>query len=526
MAAHRYFYVTQEDLVVWLQHRGRFAEVARFASNDEGFAGFSRYLGRKLPQKSLMLVDVIEEEFAADSIPKLPMRDRNALIERRLSRKYSRTPYRLGHSQGAAAGKAREQQVLYSAISNHELLDPWLEIIADQQIPLVGVFSVPLLGFRLLSRMRKPTGNALLLTQHQGNRLRQIFLRDGKLKSARLSLSPAINDAAYGDYIFDEILRNRRYLERSRLLGGMEEIDAYMITDPATADRIIAGDKGRMPLRFHFIKPESAAKTIRLPQVPETDHLEVLFLAIANSGRAGENYALQGETRYHRLSTLRRMTIGTALAAAMACSVVAGVNLTTGLQIRNEIAVVDRQILQMEETFRRENDRFAPLRADSHEMKLAVDTGNFILDNRLPVGWVMQQLGQVLGDYPQIQIEKLEWRAEAPASGQQNNQARRGGPPPAVPIKRLHAVSAELSGQIVPFDGDLRAAFATIDKLARELQAQTAFDQVVTTEFPINAGPTASISGEVVSSGATQSAFFRMRLSLVVSPAESASETS
>jgi len=526
MAAHRFFYVTQEDLVVWHQHRGRFTEVERFASSDEGFHDFSAYLRQDPQSLSVMLVDVIEEEFSADTIPKIPLRDRNALIERRVTRKYSRTPYRLAHFQGASRTEPGSQEVLYSAVSNHELLDPWLAVIAGQSTPLVGIYSVPLLGQQLLSRVRKPAGNALLLTHHQGNRLRQVYLRDGKLKSARLSQAPDISANGYGEYIFNEILRSRRYLERARLLGGMADIDVYMITDVDTADRIIAADEGKLPLHFHFIRADAAAKAVRLHQQPTTDRLETLYLAIASQARVRHNYALQGETRYHRLSQARRILIGGTVAASVACSAVAGFNFMTGFEMRGAISLLDQQMRQMEDTFRRENDRFAPLRADSHEMKLAVDTGDFILANRLPVSWVMQQLGDVFGDYPQIRIDELNWKAETPVDEQAVAGGRRqGNSQQAVPVRSLHAVSAEVYGQIIPFDGNLRDAFSVINRLENSLREQTAFQQVVTTEYPLDASPGSSISGELVNTGGQQFAHFRMTLRLNVATPEAGSES-
>lgn len=517
MATRRFFYVTQEELIVWLEARAAFDEVARFGNTDRGFRDFSDYLEADPQRQSLMLVDVIEEEFADDTVPKLPLRDRNALIERRLMRKYSRTPYRLGHFQGRGRSRGQEQEVLYSAVSNHELLDPWLKILVAHCTPLVGVFSVPLLGARLLKRIRKPARHALLLTQHQRFKLRQVYLRDGKLKSARLSQSPGIADPSYGDSIFTEIQRSRRYLERSRLLGSMEDVDVYMITDIDTAERIIASDKGKVPLKFHFVKPQTAARAVRLSQVPDSDRLETLYLAIAAQGRLAHNYARREETHYHRLSWLRRVVVGAALASAFACSIVAGINVMNALHTRHASGVIDQQIRRMEETFRRENDRFAPMRADSHEMKLAVDTGDYILDNRLPVAWVMRQVGSVLGSFPQIQVDELSWELEAPDDGQAAGQAaRRANQPEVVRIKPLHAIKAELSGQLVPFDGNLRRAFATIERLAAALEADTAFDEVQTTEFPLDASPKSSLSGEVVNPGMEPAARFRIRLRLAL----------
>ena len=140
MATRRIFYVTQDELFVWRANRGAFEQQSRYPTTDSGFRDFAAFLRKNADEPSLILVDVIEEEFAAGTIPKLPLRDRNALIERRLARKYSRTPYRLGHYQGKGRPPQTEHEVLYSAVSNHELIGPWLEMLAAQQTPLVGIF--------------------------------------------------------------------------------------------------------------------------------------------------------------------------------------------------------------------------------------------------------------------------------------------------------------------------------------------------------------------------------------------------
>ena len=521
MAADRYFYITQENLVVWRRRRGSFCEQLSFTQDEAGVHAFSNYLHSDPHSSSAVLVDVIEEEFSVDAIPKLPLRDRQALIERRLSRKYSRTRFRLGHYQGASEAEEGMRDVLYSAVSNHELLEPWLAVIAEQQTPLSGIYSVPLLGEKMLRTLRKPAGNSLLLSHHQGNRLRMVYLRDGDLKSARLSKAPPTTDDGYGEHVFSEILRSRRYLERARLIENSAAVDAYMITDAENADRIISGDSGKLPLHFHFIRTAEAAKALRLSEVPGPDRLEILYLALVARGRPDHNYAVQGETRYHKLSVARHAALGGIVAASLVGSAFAGVNFMTAFELRSATALMDSQIQRMEETFRRENDDFAPVKADSHEMKQAVDTGDYLLANRLPAAWVMEQLGAVLGEYPQLQLDELTWTAEA--EPESTPQPRRGENV-AVNVKPLQTVSAEVVGQVVPFDGNLRNAFALIKEFENRLREKTAFDEVRVTEYPIDASPQSSVSGEFVASDDRGEAHFKVLLRLNVPLAGSDNE--
>jgi len=523
MAIKRFFYVTQEELIVYLHNRGVFDQSVRFNSSEEGLRAFSSYLQATSQQATKMLIVVIEEELSADSIPKLGRSDRKSLLERRLLRKFPRTPYRLGHYQAAKQRRKNAHDVMYSAVSNPELLDPWLQIMMVHKTPLSGIQSVPLLADGLLEKLFKARGNALFMTLHQGNMLRQIFVRDGYSKSARLSKSPDVSASAFGDFVFAEVLRSRHYLERNRLLGAIEDIDIYLVTDEKVADQILASDQGAVPAKIHFIDPAKAASLIGLRRVPECDHLEMLYLAILARGKSRSSYALQSESRFFRLRSLRHAIVGVALAASIACGAVAGINLVDGLFLKSASAATDKQIQQISETLQRENESTAPVRANSHEMKLAVDTGDYILRNRLPVSWVMREVASVLGDFPQVQIDTLSWLALPPVDPE-TVRRRSGDRPLPASIPVLQTVSVELSAQILPFDGDMREAFAMIDRLVTSLRENTAFNEVLATEYPLDASPQSAISGEVVRGGMSRSTQFRLRLNLDTSTGENADE--
>ena len=146
MAVTRAFFVTQGSLSVWSPDASTPERVAIFADDDEGLYKFDAYLAQFPEQTSALLIDVIEEEFALETIPKLGLRDRNALITRRRLRKYRSTPYSISLFQGKADHGGDEFNVLHCAVSNRDLLDSWLQVILRHQVPLAGVYSVPLMA--------------------------------------------------------------------------------------------------------------------------------------------------------------------------------------------------------------------------------------------------------------------------------------------------------------------------------------------------------------------------------------------
>ncbi len=146
MAAQRAFYVTQGSLTVWHNGAIKPENGIVFADNDSGLRQFDEYLSNNVEAVSFVLADVIEEEFAQDKMPRLGFRDRKSLLERRVRSKFPRTQYRLPIYHGRESKSSGDDIVFHSAISNEELLDPWLQIMLRHEIPLTGIFSVPLMA--------------------------------------------------------------------------------------------------------------------------------------------------------------------------------------------------------------------------------------------------------------------------------------------------------------------------------------------------------------------------------------------
>ncbi len=512
MTVQRTFYVTQGSLCIWIREGGVLSRLATFPDDDEGLREFDAYLGELPEQASALLVDVIEEEFGMDTIPRLAARDRKALIERRSARKFRNTPYRIADYQGRANKGDDEFTVLLSAISNQELLDPWLQIILKHKTPLCGVFSVPLMAPDIFGKLVDRTAPTLLVASHQGNRLRQVYLKDGRLCSARLSRSPRVGEDAYAQFIVTEAERSRRYLERVRLLGIMESLNVCVVAEPETAARIVELGAAQSSTTFTCIEPETVARKTCQAPFADIGHIETIYLAALFDRRPKHSYATSGETAYWNLRRLRHAIIGGAAAIAAVCSVCAAVLFSDTWLLSKQVDDIQSQLAQLSETFRRENEKFDPIKADSQEMKLAVDTGEFILENRLPIPWVMNQVGAVLGEYPEIQVRKLEWLAESRVAEGQAPR-RSGNRPMPQPITRIDEVGAVLTAEIAPFDGNMRGAFARIDELAADLQDRTDFSRVITIEYPFNASPSAAVSGEIADSGAADIARFRIRVS-------------
>ena len=300
MSARRVFYVTQDELFVWYIARGGVTAGERFPNSESGAQDFGEYLREAATCKSRILVDVIEEEFTVDEVAQLPRRDRVALLERRLSRRYSRTPYRLAHQHRSSSRPSGEQRVTYCAISNDDLLNPWVEQISAANVPLECITSVPLLGHRVLKALNRRSGKSLLVSLHHSNKLRLVFMSEGHILSARLSHSSGLSAEGFPQSVLGEIQRSRRYLERARHMRADERVDVYLMMDAGQAERVAAAvGEAESTMQAHVVSLADVAKAMRLSKAPPGDRVELLYIEAAAKFGGGQQLRVG---RHHSLA--------------------------------------------------------------------------------------------------------------------------------------------------------------------------------------------------------------------------------
>lgn len=115
-----------------------------FGTDESGRRNFARYLQQTPDYPIYVLVDIMEEEFRTDTIPHVFGSDRKALIKRRQSRLFKETVYFHTQIQGREEQGRRDSKVLFMALSNQEIIRPWLEILEQHKVPLAGMSSLPL----------------------------------------------------------------------------------------------------------------------------------------------------------------------------------------------------------------------------------------------------------------------------------------------------------------------------------------------------------------------------------------------
>jgi hypothetical protein len=228
----RLFYFTGYRLRV-LHWKGRkLIGSSSFEPSESGLNQFRHYLLQTENISSKFLVDVIEEDFRKERIPHVGSKDRNSVIDRLIDR-YYRSSQNFCYSEIIGREKAgrKDDVVLLGAMTNLQLILPWIAILDECEVPLSGIWTLPLISRKLLKTIKASTGVVLLVSQQVNSNVRQTLFRDGKLMSSRQSIiNQGISDiSGIGKLAAPEVNRTIEFLRAQNLITANEVINLHIL---------------------------------------------------------------------------------------------------------------------------------------------------------------------------------------------------------------------------------------------------------------------------------------------------------
>ena len=225
----RIFYYSGYRLSVFHWQNNECIASYTFNPGDEGLEKFHTYLHATANTPVRILVDLIEEDFKKENIPHVGAADRNAIFSRIIDRQYRKnTDFATFRVVDREKTGRKDDVILYSVLSNPEILDPWLGPMKDAGIAISGIWSLPLLTPKLFNKLKIKSNNVLLVSQQVPSNLRQTFIKNGRFESSR-SAVVNLQDASIGEYISTEIEQTIRFLSNQRHIGFDETIEIHVL---------------------------------------------------------------------------------------------------------------------------------------------------------------------------------------------------------------------------------------------------------------------------------------------------------
>lgn len=229
--SRRVYLITSNRIEIFDWHHNTLLACHEFRNDDVGVNEFETYLKSVSPKITHILVELIEEEFVVDTIPHVAGPDKSTLIDRKLARHFRDQKYTYAKVLGREEKGRRDDEILMTCISNPEPLEVWMEKIVQYQIPVSGIWSLPLLSEELLGKLKIESDAVLLVSRQMRSALREsVFLKKKLVLSRQVSIDRECRTKLVPEsYISPNIEQIHKYLANQRIIPFGAVLDVCCI---------------------------------------------------------------------------------------------------------------------------------------------------------------------------------------------------------------------------------------------------------------------------------------------------------
>lgn len=389
-----------------------------FQPDDSGFADFEYLLEHSGEMTSRLLVDMIEEDFRRETMPHVNFWDRSALIERMLERHYRDEVYSHARIAGRSDLGRRDDTVLLSALTNTELLSPWLDRLKAHEVQLAGIWSLPLLSHRLLKPIiQKGDEHVLIVSREVRSALRNSYFRRGSLM---LSRQAKFDRDMWDRDDFEGVITNLEratieiynFLMNQKLMEPSDQLRVYCIMhDEQLEDaRDLANDRER--IHYEFVSLERLFKQFGL-QNCEDEGADTLFSYLCTRENPLQDHYATRDQKSTFYSYLTNRVVSQVTEFGMLVCLTAGVLLAMSsleMNQREEDLILARQDRMIE--FNQRFSNVASILDDAPLVESTLDVVRRIEQDAANTPQAFfEPLGRVLGQprFSSVSLSRIEW---------------------------------------------------------------------------------------------------------------------
>lgn len=455
--------LTDNHLGIHQASRNTCDAIAELTLDEAGLTELRNIVRHWSAARFHVLVDLAEEEFQFETVPRLNGADQRALFTRKLDQHYRSTPYRRIALRGR---HGKQDRLLLSALTRHEQLDQVMATLLAEKCAVAGIHSVALASVELL-RLEHP--HLLLVSHTEAGCWRQSYFTPEGLRFSRLGQPPAENAGTpHAASIAEYTLQISQYLNTLRNLRHDDALAVVLLTDtddpPQLGEAFQQALTAQAPqIRVH-IEPVATLATM-LGFADDCNSWKALLMQAIARGQIRDHYLPRPAGRYHRLRRLGRGIHWSAGLIFLAGLLLTWQGYAENLQLQARIEQT-RSALRVAETDKQEGEsRLLASGSSPTAMKEAVELYRKYLADWPDVESTAQTLSQVLTDFPLLTIQHFSWQAcpgtNIPTSIADNI---------AIPEKiDRRGQIVEISGHIEAFNGNYRAALEQIAQLRARL---------------------------------------------------------
>ena len=478
---------------------GELSALTDFSDNAEGQQQFTTFL-QTHRDPALLLTDLVEEDFRHETVPHLRGSERNELIQRKFEQYYRDTPFRQAITLQRHKDGRRDDDMLFSALTNPALITPWLNIMLAHNIALAGIYSIPNISAPLVKDI--PSACLLLLSWEKHAGLRQTYFDAGMLRFSRLT--PIKDDSSFGTAAGTEAARTQQYLRSLSLLPPESALNVSIICNALDRHELETHLHDDADLHYGYLDIQQLGRQIGSKTIYSDSNATPLFLHLLAAQPPHSHYAAAEHTHLIQLLYIRRSLLGLSAAFITASLLWTASNIMASIALDDEGMALKTQSGELSQQTRQITQNFPHALVSATDMKSAVILSRN-LDNIFPPPQIiLDGLAHTLDGFQNIRIAKLSWQANSVEAGTTSATTAQEIATTIAPAQVIL-----LNGELEKFSGDYRAALAHLERF-RQALIQRGYGVTALT-LPLDISPQGSIAADTCDGG-TKSAQFSLKI--------------
>jgi len=406
-----FLYLTNTRLVSMITQGKRIAARREFAVSGAGAGEFDRHLGGLADVPTYLFTDLAEEDFRLDTIPHVGASDREAIVSRKLAQIFRNTPYRHAVMQGREADGRRDDRVIYTAITNPEILRPWTEALERRRIPLGGIYSAAVFSRVLLEELDLVFPNTLLVTFTPGEAMRQTYFKDNEIKFSRLTPVDLEPGQTLGTMVAEETTRTWQYLDSLRHFGPEDRLEVCVLVHPSDRAAVQPDLRDFAQIQYRLVDMEQASMKLALKPAPLDSTAEEVMVHLFLMRPAGNHFAAPELRRYAVIRRARIAVNQVAIALLAAGVAWGGYNMMRALQSNEGDQRVELQIAELNREYDEITKSMPSFGVGGATMRDVVAFYNSSIKGFPSMPQFLAPLSQVLQAQPDVRLSQLAWQA-------------------------------------------------------------------------------------------------------------------
>ena len=423
-------YLLNDELIVSLWSNKERVGCYHFENSPLGKKLFREYLSSSSKTPIRIVVDIEEEDFKTQNIPKVYFNNLVTLVNRYKVRLFPDNQFIKAAPVSLQNKEKKKCAYRFSSINNPLHLLHLIGTLNSYNIPIVGIWSAAILGEGLLHFFKSRSEHSLLVVSPRKGFIRQSYLYKNKLIFSRLMNIGDENESLLSKRIIDEIEKTKKFLFNQKMIVFNDVLSIDIVDCEKVCNAVIENSNAELKetISLHLIGDISEHLKIKNANFEHVDSL--LSYVVSKVSSTNDDYGIGDIRNLFVHNVFSKSLLFSSFLVVVLASIFSQYYILEGMRLSDLSSDADNKLLRVSNLYEEE---FANVNEDLQKSDFIVSTVKAVteLQNEKaynPLSFYIQ-LSEILSkpSFKSVRLLELTWQKESsftePASHGINNFA-------------------------------------------------------------------------------------------------------